>query len=356
MTKFSLNRCCIALLISAIFTLTLANTTKAAPGSSAAHARQDATSQYVVRLPTVCDTSKANYGYKCSVSEIETVLQPLQVQLADIQAKYASLVASNVELFCEPDLKNWGFWSTDYEAADFLNSSSMFGPCVGGYKEFNSRMYLLFFPCSNPNVRFEQVFPSDYWVGYYDSVNRSQNYPGGCNRGFASDVGISYKFLKVWEDKWAPIFPTYKTLITEYLRLSEQIDEVDNNLETARSIPPHKPGDCQWNKSDPTYGFLAKGKTVVDDYGYKFTCGSSGIRRTGRVPLKAASLSCPEYDSPTGNTCWVRTTWGTSSQLTRLPKYSPNGKVVDTGWFISLTGYQCTVKLYANFAYRETCK
>ena len=356
MTKFSLKRYCVALLISTICTLTLANTANAAAGPTAAHTRQDVNLQYVTRLPTICDTSKDDYGYRCSVSEIEAVLQPLQVQLADIKAKYSSLVATNVELLCEPKLDKWDQWSGYYGDFDFLNSSSTGGPCDNGYNEFDSRMYLLFFPCSNPNVRFEQVFPSDYWVGYYDSVYRSQHGLGGCEKGFASDAGISYTFLNVWRNRWALIFPTYKTLITEYLRLSKQIDKVDNNLKTARSIPPHKPGDCQWNESDPTYGFLAKGKTAVDDYGYKFTCGSSGIRRTGRVSLKAASLSCPEYDSPTGNTCWVRTSWGTSSQLTRLPKYSPTGKVVDIGWFISLTGYQCTVKLYANFAYRETCK
>lgn len=344
MTKFSLNRFCVALLISTICTLTLANTANAAIGPTAAHTRQDATSQYLVRLPTVCDTSQDDYGYKCSVSEIEAVLQPLQAQLTDIHAKYSSLIETNVELLCKPSIdRDWNF--------DGLVDV---GPCLD-YSNPSFALYSIFFPCSNPNPRFEQLFPNIYWAGYYDSVDRSNNNYFGCKTNFASDVGLNFKFFQIWRSRWTLIFPNWKSLATEYQRLWDQIEPITWELEKAKSIPSHNPGDCQW-RSDPTYGFLAKGKTVVDDYGYKFTCGKSGIRRTGRVSLKAASLSCPEYDSPTGNTCWVRTTWGTSSQLTRLPKYLPNGKVVDTGWFISLTGYQCTVKLYANFAYRETCK
>ena len=346
MSNLLTRRFCISVVISIFCITTFSNNANALMGSTSLLARSGMTSKAITRVPSVCDATKSNYGYNCSVSEIQAILQPLQARLADIEAKYKTLVSSNVELLCSPEL---GEFSGDF------GSQQMFGPCLN-YDDWDSKLHTLFFPCSNPNSRFEQVFPSEYWVGYYESVNRSQNYGGCADHYFASDVGLSYKFLNTWQRRWALVFPSYKSFMTDYNNLQGEIKTVTSELDKAKWTPTHKTGDCQLNQMDPTLGFLAKGKTSVDKYGYKFTCTNSGIRRTGRVAQIAASLSCPEYNSPTGNTCLVTSTWGINSYLSNLPKYSPKGKVIDNGWYISLTGFQCTVSLYANFAFREKCR
>ncbi len=303
-----------------------------------------------------CDLTKEDFGNYCSVTEIEAVLRPLQLQLETVKASYETLIRSNVELLCEPSLDYWDQWdaASDYEYQ--MNRDRMYGPCLDTYSEdFRSKLHTLFFPCSNPNTRFEQFFPTQYWEGYYDSVNRSEEYGGCSDHYFASAVGLSYKFFNVWKSRWSQICGTYKSLSSEYIRLGSQIQPLSRELGRAKSIPPHKANDCQWNKSDPTEGFLAFGKTSVDRYGYKFTCTKSGIRRTGRVAFKAVGLLCPEFDYPTLNNCWVQTSWGTSSQLTKFPKNRSTGKVIGTGWYVSVSGYRCTVNLYANFAYKEKC-
>jgi hypothetical protein len=338
-------RFCVSLLVSVFCITSLANSANALMGSESVQLPSDKTFNYIARVPAVCDISKENYGYSCSVGEIQAVLQPLEARLASVKTKYDSLVSSNVELLCEPEIG---------EDGDAFEMDPMYGPCLN-YSDWNSKIHSLFFPCSNPNSRFEQAFPTEYWSGYYESVNKSQDY-GGCPSRFASNVGLSIKFRNTWQSRWALIFPTYKSLVVDYDDLQENIKTVTYELEKAKRIPANKPGDCQLDPSDPTEGFIAKGKTVVNRYGYKFTCKNSVIRRTGRVIQKAAILQCPEYDSPTGNTCSVTSTWGINSYLSRLPKYSPVGKVIDTGWFVSVTGYRCTVKLYANFAFRESCK
>jgi hypothetical protein len=314
-------------------------------------------SSSITRLLAVCDTSKINYGYTCTVNEIEAILRPLQQKYENVIENYNSLVRSNVELLCGPSLGYWDQWVGSSELERLINRDRMFGPCLFSYSEdFQSKLHNLFFPCSNPNTRFEQFFPTPYWAGYYDSVNRSQEYGGCSDHYFASAIGLSNKFLDVWKYRWSLIFEDYKSLIVEYTQIMEEAEPMIREYERAKSIPARKPGACQWNKNDPTEGFIAKGKTVVDRYGYKFTCRNSKILRTGRVPLKAIGLWCPEYDSPTGNNCSVRTSWGTSSQLNQLPRYKPAGRVIDTGWYISISGYKCTIKLYANSAFKDSCK
>ena len=349
MNKSVVHKILVSLIAGTLFVFSFANSTMALPRALSIRSTSEMKTSSITRLPAVCDTTKSNYGLVCSVGEIQAILQPLMAQKSDIETRFASLVASNIELACGLALES----STLFES---IEDDASFGPCFGKFNEVGSKHNLLFFPCSNPNVRFEQAFPSGYWDGYYDSVRTSQSY-GGCSQRFTgSGGGAGYKFNQVWETRWALIYPSYKSLVSEFETLENKVQPINNELTKAKAIPPSKPGDCQWNRSDPTEGFLAKGKTIVDAYGYKFTCRNSNIQRTGRVALKAIDLSCPEYDSPTGNICSVRTSWGSSSPLTRAAKYNPVGKVVDTGWYISLSGYKCSVKLYANFAYREICR
>ena len=347
MNKPVVNKMLVSLIVNTFFVLSFANSTNAFPRAVSTSSATEMKTSLITRLTAVCDTTKSNYGLVCSADEIQAILKPLMAQKTDIEKRFASLVASNIELSCGHSL----------EQSDPSTGYSDFGPCFGNFNEVGSKDNLLFFPCSKPNPRFEQAFPPDYWEGYYEAVDRSQMY-GGCSKQFTggNGNGAGYTFSKVWERRWALIYPAYQSLASEYEILENKIQPINNELTRAKSIPPSKPGDCPWNRSDPTEGFLAKGKTAVDAYGYKFTCRNSSIQRTGRVALKAIDLSCPEYDSPTGNTCSVRTSWGTSSQLTRVARYAPVGKVVDTGWYVSLSGYKCAVKLYANFAFRETCK
>ena len=347
MNRSFIHKMLVSLIAGILFASSFANATNASSTAVNASFASVMKTSSITRLPTVCDTTKSNYGLVCSVGEIEAILQPLMAQKTDVETRFVSLVASNIELSCEHSLES-SDPSTDY---------SDFGPCFGNFNNEGSKDNLLFFPCSKPNARFEQVYPPDYWEGYYEAVDRSQMY-GGCSQRFTggNGNGAGYKFSKAWERRWALIYPSYQSLVSEYANLDNKIQPLKNELTKAKSIPPSKPGDCPWDRNDPTEGFLAKGKTVVDGYGYKFTCRNSIIRRTGRVPLKAIGLWCPEYDSPTGNNCSVRTSWGTRSRLNRLPRYKPAGRVVDTGWYISISGYKCSIKLYANSAFRDSCK
>ena len=184
-------------------------------------AAETTTSQYNVSLPTGCDVSVDYYAERCSAIENLAVRQTLQVQLADIEAKMESLSATNIELLCVqgPDL-----W---WEYSEFINEDV--GPCLG-YSHPTDPLYSIFFPCSNPNPRFEQSFPKKYWAGYYDSVDRSINHYFGCDTGFTNDVGISWEFLEIWRSRWALIFPNYKSLSVEHEHLLDQIEGIKANM------------------------------------------------------------------------------------------------------------------------------
>ena len=174
--------------------------------TTATTAAETTSSQYNVTLPTT--------------NGISAVLQPLQAQLADINVKYASLIATNIELLCKPSL--------DTETEE-ISRWGRYGPCLY-YSTPGDALYSLFFPCSNPNPRFEQSFPKKYWAGYYDSVDRSNNNYFGCEYGFASDVGLNFEFFQIWESKWSLILPNYISLVSEHQRLLAAIEAFKANI------------------------------------------------------------------------------------------------------------------------------
>lgn len=306
-----------------------------------------------------CDieTAKNEFVYNCTVEELEAALKPFQIQLTDVETNYANLVSSNIELLCNPSLEEWQQWAGYWDLETHIDREKMYGPCYIDSAQRGSSYFPIYFPCSKPNLRFESKFPSDYWDGYYESVEKSQLY-GSCTDDdglFSSGVGLSYTFRSVWISRWSKIFGTYKSLIVQYLSLYDSTKILLQNLETAKLIPKHRPGDCQLSQSDPTKGFVKNGKTAVDSKGYLYKCVNSTFKRAGRASYKAVNVYCPSPTTPTGNNCWADTSWGTSIRLAQLPAGRPSGAPIGSGQFVSITGFDCIVKVYSNFAYRESC-
>ena len=299
-----------------------------------------------------CDLNTVNYGYICSVKEIENNVIGLQNEYAQVVSTFQKLISSNVELLCV-DLEKLKIAAIEEidNPENWIASEQEFGPCkFDSYHSEGGVNRNVLFPCSNPNTKFEQTYPKEYWSVYYDTVNRHGN---ECIYYFR---GSGDPFWDLWAERWAPIWDKYQTVAVDFIYLAFYVDYGLRQLKIAKTVPAHKPGDCYRNSNDLTMGMLQNGKTEADKYGYKFTCRNSILIRSGRVPFTASSLYCPNLNYPTGNICTVYTSWGTSLKLSQSSKGKPVGKVVDNGSFISLTGYTCKVKLYKNFAYVESCK
>ena len=293
-----------------------------------------------------------NYGYICSVKEIENNLKIMQSDYALVMSRFQKLISSNVELLCV-DLEKLKIYAIeDFNGTkSWITGEQKFGPCsFDSYHPEGGVNRDVLFPCSNPNTKFEQTYPREYWSVYYDTVNR---YGNECIYYFR---GRGDPFWDLWANRWALIWDDYQTEAIDFINLAFLVDYELRQLKIAKSVPAHKLGDCYRNKDNLSMGMLPNGKTEADKYGYKFTCRNSVMTRSGRVPFTASSMYCPNTNYPTGNNCTVDTSWGTSIKLSQSSKGKPVGKIVDNGSFISLTGYTCTVKLYKNFAYIESCK
>ena len=297
-----------------------------------------------------CAINKANYGYICSVKEIEDDLKDLQNEYTQVVSNFQNLISSNVELLCV-DLENLKRLAI-VEIGDpenWIERDQKYGPCGDGSYPYYGVNRDALFPCSNPNTKFEQTYPREYWSIYYDWVKGRGN---ACSYYFNEN----YPFWKLWVNRWSLIWDKYQDVAIDFIWLAKFIEYGLGQLEIAKSMPFHKFGDCYRDKNDLSKGMLPNRKTEADKFGYKFTCRNSVMTRTGRVLFTATSMSCPNTNYPTGNNCTVYTSWGTSAKLYEFPKSKPVGKVVDNGSFISLTGYSCTLKLYKNFAYVESCR
>ena len=173
---------------------------------------------------------------------------------------------------------------------------------------------------------------------------------------------MSSQFRNVWASRWSVIFPTYKSLITEFVQLQKKLAEVKSSLQISATIPKHNPGDCAIDPSDPTRGFIAKGKTVVDRNGYKFTCINSALKRSGKIPLKsktpvkaptkpsgqirAVSIRCQDGNT-FSNGCAVTWSNGTRSYVRSGQR---SGSIVSGTDFYDMMGNHVCVDLYENGA------